>query len=172
MADRKSTGQEPVLMLRAYRLKRGLHTRKNPVDRGRPGSKQHIMTDRNGIPLAIMLSAANVHDSNMFEPLLDAVPTLKNRHGRPTRRPKKLHADKGYDYVKCRAACTARRIKHRIARRGIENSSHLGKHRWVVERTFVWLYRFRRLLVRYERYASIHFVFLFLAAVLIAFRFC
>jgi len=133
MTDRKSTGQELVSTLRAYRLKRGLHTGKDPIDRGRPGSKHHIMTDRNGIPLAVMLSAANVHDSNMFEPLLDAVPALKNRHGRPTRRPQKLHADKGYNYAKCRAACIARRIKHRIARRGIENSSYLRKHRWVVE---------------------------------------
>ena len=47
--------------------------------------------------------------------------------------------------------CTKRGIKHRIARKGIESSSHLGKQRWVVERTFAWLSKFRRLAVRYER---------------------
>ena len=172
MKRAKSTGAEPVWTHRPYRQKKGAQTGPNPVDRGRPGSKHHIITDRNGIPLAVMLSAANVHDSNLLEPLLDAVPALRNRHGRPTHRPKKLHADKGYDFTKCRIACTRRRIKHRIARRGIESSSHLGKHRWVVERTFAWLHRFRRLLVRYERRPDIHLAFLFLAAAIIALRFC
>jgi transposase len=126
----------------------------------------------NGIPLVVMLTAANVHDSMMLEPLLDHIPALRNKHGRPTQRPKKLHADKGYDFPRCRKACAQRRISHRIARRGIESSSHLGKYRWVVERTLAWLHRFRRLLVRYERRADIHRAFLVLAAALIAFRFC
>src|SRR5699024_10211772 len=55
---------------------------------------------------------------------------------------------------------------------GIVSSSHLGKHRWVVERTFAWFHRYRRLLVRYERRADIHLAFFSLAAALIAFRFC
>lgn len=152
--------------------KGGEGTGPNPVDRGRPGSKHHIVTDLNGIPLVVMLTAANVHDSMMLEPLLDHIPALRNKHGRPTHRPKKLHADKGYDFPRCRKACAQRRISHRIARRGIESSSHLGKYRWVVERTFAWLHRFRRLLVRYERRADIHRAFLVLAAALIAFRFC
>jgi IS5 family transposase len=108
----------------------------------------------------------------MLEAMLDSVPYLKNHHGRPTHHPEKLHADKGYDYSKCRLACSVRNVKHRIARRGIESSSHLGKHRWVVERTFAWLHRFRRLLIRYERRDDIHFAFLLLACALIAFRFC
>lgn len=65
-----------------------------------------------------------------------------------------------------------RNIIPRIARRGVESSSHLGKHRWVVERTFAWLHRYRRLLVRYERRADIHSAFLTLAVALIAFKFC
>ena len=55
---------------------------------------------------------------------------------------------------------------------GVEGSSHLGKYRWVVERSIAWLHRFRRLLVRYERRADIHLAFLLLAAALIAFLFC
>jgi len=131
-----------------------------------------VITDRKGIPLTCALTAANLHDSNILETLLDTIPALKNRHGRPTRRPKKLHADKGYDFEKCRTACRLRHIKPRIARRGVESSSHLGKHRWVVERTIAWLHRFRRLLVRYERRADIHLAFLLLACALIALRFC
>jgi transposase len=58
----------------------------------------------------------------------------------------------------------------RIARRGIESSQRLGRHRWVVERTFAWINQFRRLVVRYERNADLYRAFLVLAAALICFR--
>ena len=90
-----------------------------------------------------------------------------SRRGRPRCRPAKLHADKGYDYARCRQACRERHIQARIARRGVHTSQRLGKHRWVVERTFAWLARYRRLTVRYERRADIHQAFLSLGCALI-----
>jgi transposase len=60
-----------------------------------------------------------------------------------------------------------RRIAHRFARRGIDSSERLGRHRWVVERTLAWLSRYRRLAVRYERRADIHEAFLHLGCSLI-----
>ena len=123
--------------------------------------------DRRGVPLAVRLSAANVHDSKEFEPLLDAVRPIKGLWGRPRRRPAKLHADKGYDFDRCRAACRRRGIRPRIARRGIDSSERLGRHRWVVERTLGWLARFRRLTIRYERRLDIHLAFTTLACALI-----
>lgn len=167
-----STGLEPGLHGQRVRCskKGGETTGPNPTDRGRPGTKRHIVTDRQGIPLTVLLSGANVHDSRMLEPLLDALPPIQGKTGRPRRRPEKLHADKGYDYRRCRLACSRRGIRHRIARKGIESSSHLGKHRWVVERTFAWISRFRRLTVRYERRADIHLAFTTIACSLICFR--
>lgn len=103
---------------------------------------------------------ANRHDSKMLAPLLDAMPPVRQARGRPRKRPGKLHADRGCDYPHCRKACASRGIKHRIARRGIESSQKLGKHRWVVERTHAWLDKFRRLTVRYERRSGIHLAFL------------
>jgi hypothetical protein len=74
--------------------------------------------DRQGVPLAVRLTAANVHDSKVLEALLDAVPALRTgRRGRPRCRPAKLHADRGYDYQRCRAACHRRHIRPRIANR-------------------------------------------------------
>jgi transposase len=113
----------------------------------------------------------------MLAPTLDAVPSLRSgRRGRPRRRPGKLHADKAYDHHRCRRECQARGIVPRIARRGIESSARLGRHRWVVERTFAWLARYRRLTVRYERRADIHLAFTTLACALICMsqirRFC
>jgi len=107
------------------------------------------------------------HDSVTMAPTLDASPALrKGRRGRPRRRPEKLHADKAYDARPRRHECRARGIVPRIARRGIDSSERLGRHRWVVERAHSWFNRFRRLPVRYERRADIYEAFTSLAATL------
>jgi transposase len=145
----------------------------NPVDRGKPGSKYHLLVDRRGIPLAVDLSAANTHDSLLLEAMVDAIPAVKGprgRPGRPRRRPAKLHCDKGYDYPRCRRALRRRGITPRIARRGIEPGDKLGRHRYVVERTLAWLVGYRRLQVRYERRADILLGFLYLACALICLK--
>lgn len=107
---------------------------------------------------------------------LDAVPGVRRGQGRPRKRPAKLHADKAYDHKRCRAECRARSIIPRIARRGVETSQRLGRHRWVVERTFAWLDQFRRLTTRYERRADIHHAFSTLGCAIICMnqikRFC
>ncbi len=64
----------------------------------------------------------------------------------------------------------ARHIIARIARRGVDSSRRLGKHRWVVERTFAWINQFRRLIIRYERRAKIYHAFLIIAAAIICLR--
>jgi transposase len=145
-------------------------TEPNPTDKGKPGSKRHVVADRGGIPLAVILTAANVHDSKVLEEAVDAIEPIKRPRGgpgRPRKRPKKVHADKGYDFPRCRKALRRRGIKARIARRGIDSSERLGRHRWVVERTLAWLSRYRRLSVRYERRDDIHEAFLHLGCSLI-----
>lgn len=117
------------------------------------------------------MSAANVPDAALLEPLLDMVPPIAQPIGRSRFRPDKLHADKAYDSRKSRASCRARSIVPRIARRGIESSERLGRYRWVVERSFAWVHRFRRLVIRYERRADIHRGFLTLAAIAVCTRF-
>ncbi len=97
------------------------------------------------------------------------MPPVRGKPGRPPRRPTKLHADKAYDIPRCRRALTCRHIKVRIARKGIESSEKLGRHRWVVERTLAWLGRFRRLAIRYERLADLHLALLDLGCSLICF---
>lgn len=105
---------------------------------------------------------------SMLAATLDAVPGVRTgRRERPRRRPDKLHADNGYDHRRCRRECRARNITPRITRRGIESSEHLGRHRWIVERTLAWLARFRRLTIRYERRVDLHLAFTTLACILI-----
>lgn len=141
------------------------------MDRGKQGTKRHLVVDKKGTPLAVVLTGANVHDCKVLEEALDAIPAVYNgRPGRPRRRPEKLHADKGYDFAFCRQALRVRGILARIARRGIESSERLGRYRWVVERTLSWLNQFRRLKVRYERRSDIHLAFLLLGCAMICLR--
>ena len=59
----------------------------------------------------------NLHDSVPLTALLEAVPRLQGARGRPRHRPSTLHADKAYDYRRCREACTVRGITLYTARR-------------------------------------------------------
>ena len=102
--------------------------------------------------------------------LLDALPPIRQPRGRPRRRPDKFHTDKAWDSAGCRAALRHRGITPRIARRGVESSAHLGRYRWVAERTLAWLAQFRRLAIRYERLPEIHAAFLCIACSLICLR--
>jgi hypothetical protein len=67
------------------RQKGGEETCPDPTDRGRAGCKRHPITDARGIPLALRLSAANIHDSRLFDELIDAVPPIRHDIGRPRR---------------------------------------------------------------------------------------
>ncbi|NNJ03431.1 IS5 family transposase [Streptomyces sp. PKU-MA01144] len=148
--------------------KRGPLTGPNPTDRGKLGSKIHLITDRNGLPLSLGISGANMHDSQGLEPLVRGIPPIRSRRGPRRRRPGKLHADKGYDYL--RRWLRERGIRHRIARKGIESSQRLSRHRWVVERTVSWPAGCRRLHRRYERKPDHFLAFVGIAAALICHR--
>jgi hypothetical protein len=62
----------------------------NPVDRGKPGSKLHLVCDGQGLPLAVAVTAANTNDSVAFEALLDDVPAVRTPSGRRRCRPGKV----------------------------------------------------------------------------------
>jgi transposase len=150
--------------------KGGSATGPSPVDRARNGSKHHLLVDATGIPLAWTLTGGNRHDVTQLIPLLDAVPPVRGCVGRPRRRPDRVIADRGYDYDKYRRQLRKRGIKPEIARRQTDHGSGLGRHRWVVERTFAWLHQLKRLLVRYDRRHDIHEAFLALGCCLVCYR--
>ncbi|MFB7939248.1 IS5 family transposase [Streptomyces sp. NPDC056049] len=96
------------------------------------------------------------HDVTQLRPLLDTIPHIRGRVGRPRHRPRRLFADRGHAYDKYRRLLRTRGITPKIARRGTAHGSGLGKTRWVIERTFAWLHQFKRLRIRYERRADLH----------------
>jgi Transposase DDE domain len=69
----------------------------NPVDRGKPGSKLHLVCDGGGLPLTAAVTAANTNDTTMFQAVLDDVPPIRTPSGRRRSRPGTVHAGKGYD---------------------------------------------------------------------------
>lgn len=115
--------------------------------------------DKNGIPLATILSGANVPDGKRLLETVDAIPSVKGKPGHPRKRPDKLDADKAYDDKKLRRGLRKRGIQDRLARRGVESREKLGRFRWVVERTIGWQQGQRRLRVRDERRDDIYDAF-------------
>lgn len=134
----------------------GAKTGPNPTDRRKKGSKHHLITDANGIPLAFKLTGANRHDVTQLLPLVDAIPPIAGKRGQPRRRPNRLYGDRAYDSDPHRQALRQRGITPILARRYTDSGSGLGVYRWVVERTLSWLHQCRRLRTRYERRADIH----------------
>jgi IS5 family transposase len=143
----------------------------NPTDRGKPGTKHHLVVDRQGIPLVSLQTAANVNEGTVLLDVIDAIPPIKQPDGSTKQRPDKLHADKAYASHDRRTALDERGIAPRIARKGIESKTKLGRHRWIVERAFAWLHGNRRLLVRYERRDDLHAAFLHLGSALLCWHF-
>lgn len=154
----------------SLRAVRGDLTGANPVDRAKRGNKLHLAVDGTGMVLSLLLGPANRPDQELFEAVLDDVPMVATPAGGRRCRPGKCHADKGYDDRHCRAYLTRRRIGVRIARRGVEPTDRLGRHRWKAERTIAWLDGCRRLRVRYERSSERFYAFGLLACCRLAFN--
>lgn len=124
--------------------------------------------DASGIPLGLTPTGADCHDGRMLAATLDALPGVRTGwRNRPRYRVDKLHTNNAYDYRRCRCEWRAGRITGWIARRGIGSSEHLGRNRWIVERTMARLAPFERLAIRYERRAVLPLAFTTLACAFI-----
>ena len=145
----------------------GEQTGPSPVDRRKKGSKHHVVVDGNGTRLAATVTAGNYPDIRELEAVVDAVPPVRGKAGRPKRRPRALYGDRAYDSKGHRRRMRRRGIKPKFARRGAKHGSGLGIYRWVVERTNSWLHGLGRLRVRKDRTASIHQAFLSIGCSLI-----
>ena len=119
-----------------------------------------LATDKNGIPLAGIISSASVSEYNLIFPTLEKI-SVEKRPNHPIKKTRVLIADKGYD---------ARWVRKGLRRKGItpyipkrrrpgrkdepkynERIKPYYKTRWIVERTFSWLGNYRRILIRWER---------------------
>jgi putative transposase len=120
---------------------------RNPTDRGRKATKLSAAVDDTGIPYSLLCSPGNQSDMRLLHATLEAaiVPT-------PSGTP--LYADKGYDSAANRRTCIAFGYRDRLFRRRTVNGRRTHAKRGVVERFFSWLDKYRRLIMRYERYVA------------------
>ncbi|EJO71826.1 transposase, IS4 family [Leptospira kirschneri serovar Grippotyphosa str. RM52] len=141
----------------------------NPTDRAKLGVKRHILTDGNGIPLAITLTGANVHDKHGVKDTLNSILIFS---GKRRKKPKHLCLDKGYDFKDIEILIKRRNIQSHIRKKG--EKPLIGKYkgkprRWVVERTNSWHNRFRAILIRWEKKSENYLASLYLASSIICF---
>jgi transposase len=109
--------------------------------------------------LAVRLTGANRPDAPEALPLLDDIPPIHGRRGRPRRKPKALYGDRAYGTKRNREGLKARRIEDHLARPRTPHGSGLGKTRYVVERGLAWVGQARRLKIRYDRLPAMHRAF-------------
>lgn len=144
----------------------------NPTDRAKGGVKRHLLTEAKGLPVALTVTAANVHDVKKVADLLQNMPFLP-----PYPDEEQLQhfcADKGYDSKEVRCLITLLGYEDRIKSRWQEKQAlqtpGYRARRWVCERTHSWMNRFRRLLVRWEKKVSNYEALLHLACALIVWK--
>ena len=133
----------------------GEDTGPNPTDRGKSGSKRHLLVDGRGTPLSAVVTGANDTDMKTNPAVLDEV-VIERPQSTPEQ-PQHLCEDKGYDYPECRQQALERGYTAHIPRKGTDPSAipasekrHPAR-RWVVERTHSWHNCLRKLRVRWEK---------------------
>jgi putative transposase len=149
------------------------NTGPNPTDRAKKGTKRHLLTEGNGIPLSVVVTGANRNDFKETANVLDHIVIERPE---PTKRKKQhLCLDKGYDYSEVKTLVDEFGYTAHIKSRGEEVAAKNSipgyrSRRWVVERTHSWMNRFRRIMVRWEKKTQNYEGFLHLACAFITLR--
>ena len=145
----------------------------NPTDRGKNGSKRHLLVDGRGVPLSLVVTGANRHDVSQLGAVLDGV--MVDKPNPPQRRSKHLCADAGYTGAPALKLIEEHGYIPHVKGRGqeadeLKRNSKKKARRWVIEVAHSWFNRFRKLLVWYERLDRSFMALNHLAASIMAFR--
>ena len=166
------TGKPPTAR-RCHPPLGGDETGPDPTNWGKLGTKRQVLSDRRGLPLGVVVSAANRHDMKVATATLASVVVARPA---PTAAaaPHRCR-DKGFDYPATRAAATARGYRVHPPQRGLAPPSpppgqRFPARRWVVERTNSWHNRFRKRKIRYEKHAANYLGLLHYACFLLVYR--
>jgi transposase len=147
-------------------------TGSNPIDRGKLGTKRHILTDTNGIPIPAVITPASTHDIKGVTDVMDNAVVNKPQPTSPaiTAKSKTIK-----QHLCLYRAYNSKAVEQKIIKRGYElhvpckrkrgeekakdkentfQKRYHPRRRWFVERTNSWHNRFRKLLVRYEKKAE------------------
>lgn len=122
------------------------------------------------MPLLVHTTPANVRDEIPLKEMLECLPAVQGPRGRPRRKPNELYGDRGYGFPHVIAMVRAMNIVSKLAPRGSQHGSGIGKVRYVIERTLAWFGHSRRLKMCYEKNGEYWQAYNELAACLICFR--
>jgi putative transposase len=144
----------------------------NPTDRGKMGTKKHLLVEQGGGPLGLVVDGANVNDHKLLQATIEAIVIERPD---PEERLQRLCLDKAYDNRPTQEVCARWGYVPHIRRIGEEKlDRHARKthpaRRWVVERTIAWLQKCRAILIRYDKKAENYEGLVQLACALLWFR--
>lgn len=129
--------------------------RKQGLGRSRGGNstKIHLLTDGQGMPIGVTVTAGQSNEAPEFENLMAS--SFINTF-RKSKRPDSIAADKAYSSKKIRNYISQRHVQPVIPARSNEQrdpafDSKLYKQRNVIERAIGWIKEFRRIATRYEK---------------------
>lgn len=135
-----------------------------------------LAVDGTGIPLTFLTEAANISEFKLALPTIDSI-SVESTPLHPRKRPDLIIADKGYDAKWLRKALKQRNIRHKIPKRRKQGQTEepvynqkikpYYRTRWIIERTNAWLMNYRRITVRWDRYAESYEAFIELACMII-----
>jgi putative transposase len=141
----------------------GAATGPNPTDRGKAGTKRHLLTDAGGLPIGMVVTGANRHDLTQVQAVLESMPFHREID---EEYPQHFCADKGYDFDSIRFVIDSYGYKDHIKSRADERVAApipgYRARRWVCERTHSWMNRYRRICVRWEKKLGNYLAFLHL----------
>lgn len=128
------------------------------------GHKRHILVDTLGLLLQVVVSAANISEKAgailILEEIKDKFPRLS-----------KIFADGGYDgFNFIQMVKENYHLDWEVVKRKQCKGFKVLPWRWIVERTFVWLLRYRRLTIDYETLAATSEAFIYAAMIRIMIR--
>jgi transposase len=138
----------------------------SPVDRRKGGLKRSVATEGAGVPLGVVSTGANRHDSPLLGATLQAA---SNQVGPHWPDDVTVHLDAGYDSQVTRSLLDGLDLRGEIARKGVPAPIQVGK-RWVAERTHSWMNGYGKLRRCTDRDGTIVDFFLYLAATLVTVR--
>ena len=139
------------------------------MDRGKPRSKMHILSDSNGLPLVVGVSPGNTHDSEGLKSMVEVTKRDTTLTAAGTSSPSACTPTRRMTDPTCGNGCVVSGLEcgSPVRESGPANG---GRRRWVIERTMSWLSGYRRLSPRYERDYRNYLAFLGLAAAICCYK--
>jgi transposase len=143
------------------------------------GTKVHAAVTEGSLPVAVMISAGNIHEGTKLIPVMKSI-SIETGH-RPRRRPKVVYADTKYatplnrfyldkKHVRSQIPDPSQKTKKRPGRPRVFDREGYHAVRYNVERFFGWLENYRKITIRYERIPRMFLALIYIACILILWR--